>query len=529
VSPLGNGRQFAPRDSFSRLAHGICSQCVGVNSSSNPARKRVNTLLFRVVASDRHARTVPGQRWRYARICLLALVLVGAFGGSASAHAPDEYGHNTYLSVTPTGVQVEMHLTPGPLVGSQLAVLIDTNKDGTLGDDETRRYGELVANDLSMTVDGSERRVVLVTMVIPPLLDIQAGAGELVFTGIAAGAPVGHEVRFVDHHLVLKGKSQVSILDSGSLPTDLKMDHSIDRGLRFTGSFSTGTTPTNSPTSPSAESQGAAGLQPTKRLQGLLGTAKSPAAMAVALAIAALLGALHALTPGHGKTIAAAYLIGERATVRDAMILGGSTTITHTASVLLLGGVTIGLADRIDAAVLAQWLRWGSGGLVFGIGIVLLIKRWRKTSTHPHDHPHGHTHGHSSDDEHGHIHDRSRSHGHSHGRVSDSGNHGSKSVGVRRLVGLGASGGLVPCPEALGVLIIAVAVHRQALGMAMIVSFSLGLAAVLVTIGVLLVRARRVVDRFATIPESLTNRWLPIFSALIITVLGAALLSGRVV
>jgi nickel/cobalt transporter (NicO) family protein len=209
--------------------------------------------------------------------------------------------------------------------------------------------------------------------------------------------------------------------------------------------------------------------------------------------------------------------------------LGGSTTITHTASVLLLGGVTIGLADRIDAAVLAQWLRWGSGGLVFGIGIVLLIKRWRKTSTHPHDHTRGHTHGHSSDDEHGHVYDRSHSHGHSHGRVSDSGKHESKSVGVRRLVGLGASGGLVPCPEALGVLIIAVAVHRQALGMAMIVSFSLGLAAVLVTIGVLLVRARRVVDRFATIPESLTNRWVPIFSALIITVLGAALLSGRVV
>jgi nickel/cobalt transporter (NicO) family protein len=303
------------------------------------------------------------------------------------------------------------------------------------------------------------------------------------------------------------------------------IDHSIDRGLRFTGSFSASNAASKAQTPPGPAANDSTAIKPTKRLQGLLETAKSPPAIAIALAIAALLGALHALTPGHGKTIAAAYLIGERATVRDAMILGGSTTITHTASVLFLGAVTIGLADRIDAAVLGQWLRWGSGGLVFGIGIVLLIKRWRKKGTHSHDHPHGH----SLDGEHGHAHDSAHGRGHSHGTSSTSLNHENKSVGVRRLVGLGASGGLVPCPEALGVLIIAVAVHRQVLGMAMIVSFSFGLAAVLVTIGVLLVRVRRVVDRFATVPESITARWLPILSALIITALGAALLSGRVV
>jgi nickel/cobalt transporter (NicO) family protein len=496
-----------------------------VNSKTDQAGKGLTTTLLHVVSLQRLVRTVSGKRWRCSRVCLLALVFVGAFGGVASAHAPDEYGHNTYLSVIPNGVLVEMHLTPGPLVGSQLATIVDTNKDGTFTDDETRRYGESVAKDLSMTIDGSTRPVGLVTMVIPPLLDVQAGAGELVFTGIAAGTPVVHEVRFVDHHQILKGKTQASVLDSGSLPADVVIDHSIDRGLRFTGSFSASNAASKAQTPPGPAANDSTAIKPTKRLQGLLETAKSPPAIAIALAIAALLGALHALTPGHGKTIAAAYLIGERATVRDAMILGGSTTITHTASVLFLGAVTIGLADRIDAAVLGQWLRWGSGGLVFGIGIVLLIKRWRKKGTHSHDHPHGH----SLDGEHGHAHDSAHGRGHSHGTSSTSLNHENKSVGVRRLVGLGASGGLVPCPEALGVLIIAVAVHRQVLGMAMIVSFSFGLAAVLVTIGVLLVRVRRVVDRFATVPESITARWLPILSALIITALGAALLSGRVV
>jgi nickel/cobalt transporter (NicO) family protein len=503
----------------SRLTHGITSQGVVVKSTSEQVRTGLTTTLLRMVRLPRYVRNVPGTLRRVRKVCLLALAFAAVFVGVANAHQSDEYAHNTYLSVAASGVEVEMQLTPGPLVGSQLAALIDTNHDGTFTENEARRYGESVAQGLSLTVDGTARPVVLVTMMVPPLLDVQAGAGDLVFKGIAAGAPVTHEVRFIDHHQILKGNAQASILDSGSLPTDLIIDRSIDRGLRFTGSFKHAPTGAAAIDTPGAASpsKAPAANQPTKRLQGLLGTAKSVPAMAVALAIAALLGALHGLTPGHGKTIAAAYLIGERATVRDALILGGSTTVTHTASVLLLGAATIGLADRIDAAALVQWLRWGSGGLVFGIGIVLLIKRWRRSTPQSHDDEHSHSHGHS------------HSPGHSHGPHSSSSDGARKSVGVRRLIGLGASGGLVPCPEALGVLIISVAVHRQALGMAMIVSFSFGLAAVLVTVGVVLVRARRIVDRFATIPESITNRWLPILSALIITLLGAALLSGRVV
>lgn len=87
----------------------------------------------------------------------------------------------------------------------------------------------------------------------------------------------------------------------------------------------------------------------------------------------------------------------------------------------------------------------------------------------------------------------------------------------------------MPCPEALGVLIVAVAVHRQVFGMAIIVSFSLGLASVLVGIGIALVRARSIVERIATVPEALTTRWLPIMSAAVVSLLGVAILSGHLV
>ncbi len=466
------------------------------------------------------ARTTDRERNRKRRkprviaVGLMGLCFTFGIVDEAGAHAPDEYGHNTYLTVVSTGVQVEMHLTPGPLVASKLVAMIDDNQNGTLSDKEIQHYGQRIAKDLSLSVDSVARPVVLVSMVVPPVLEVTGGGSELIFTGIGAGSAVSKEFRFVDKHRILKGRAQASILDTGSLPPDLAIDHAIDRGLSVTGTFalagqasrsaslgsaeetvlgSSGTTKTS--TSGARESPA---VKPTKRLQRLLGGATTPGAMMGALAIAALLGALHALTPGHGKTIAAAYLIGERATVRDAFVLGGSVTITHTASVLLLGAITIGLADRIDAAVLAQWLRWGSGSLVFGIGIVLLLRRWRGANghhhssdhrqtpsdlqgTHSHDlvnsadealrnshghsngHPQGHEGGHPHDHSQGHSHDhvRGHSHGHAHGHMHGQAPTKEARAGIKRLVALGASGGLVPCPEALGVLIVAVAIARH--------------------------------------------------------------------
>lgn len=506
-------------------------------------------------------------------LVLAVMVLLSIAPSPANAHASDEYGHNTYLELVTDGVRIEMHLTPGPLVGPRLADLIDTNSDGSFSDDEKSAYGNSIAKDLVVRVDDNDRSVILTSFVVGSPLDVRAGSAELVWTGIAPGSRPSSHVQFEDRHQVLPGPAQASLLDNGGLPGDLSIDRSVARGLGIAGSFSNtnvastldrksgqaGDETSASPVNPNLP-RTAAQAKGTKRLQNLLGSATSPGAMAVALGIAALLGALHALTPGHGKTIAGAYLVGEKATIRHAIVLGGSVTVTHTASVLLLGAVTISLADRIDPGTLANTLRWASGVLVVGIGLTLLVRRLRGAS-HGHNHgPGGHTHGHSHDHGHSHeaghaAHDHAgRDHaGHTHelddaahdhddnqdqGHQPEASYHKGDHVHTyqseprstfRRLVALGASGGLVPCPEALGVLIVAVSLRRQAFGMAMIISFSLGLAAVLVAIGIALVRARVVMNRFTTLPTAVSEKWLPVLSALVVTLLGFAILSGHVV
>lgn len=524
--------------------------------------------MFAGIIRTRRARLLGGFVF-----AMLAVVFAPA---PASAHAPDEYGHNTYLHLDTNGVGVEMHLTPGPLVGWRLADLIDTNGNGSFDDQEKVAYGNSIAQDLVVVVDGSQRTVTMTSIVVGTRLDVQAGSAELVWTGLAVGPPPTSSVQFADRHQVLPGPSQVSLLDNGGLPSDLSIDRSVVRGLRLTGAFSSigavattelsanrsGTAKLGVTTSDTERATSSEAASPTTRLQSALGSATSPGSMAIALGIAAFLGALHALTPGHGKTIAGAYLVGEKATIRHAVILGGSVTVTHTASVLLLGVVTIRLADQVDPGTLTDTLRWASGLLVVVIGITLLVRR---LGGHGNSHAHGHSH-----DGHGHSHGHSHAHSHSHDGHSQHTHenpgrsfHSHEQQGqtqlvatlapvhsvassyddldhvhayqpeskssVRRLVTLGASGGLVPCPEALGVLIVAVSLRRQAFGMAMIVSFSLGLAAVLIAIGIALVRARLVMNRFATVPQVVAEKWLPVLSALVVTLLGIAILSGHVV
>jgi nickel/cobalt transporter (NicO) family protein len=456
-------------------------------------------------------------RWLATAGLILASVV--GVASPASAHASDEYGHNTFVSLSADGVRVEMHLTAGPLVGGAVAALIDSNNDDQFSDAEINAYATQIAHDLIVSVDGKPRPLTVTSMVIPSPLAVRSGAGELVFSAIAAGAPARNRVEFVDHHRVLKGNAQASLLDSSALPSDLHIDRSVDRGIALTGRFANNNLviQVGAPTTAGRSQRNA------RTLKGFLDNANTLGAMAAALGIAALLGALHALTPGHGKTIAGAYLIGENATVRHALVLGAATTITHTGSVLILGAVSIGLAGRVDTTTLANSLRWVSGLLVVGIGLLLFAKRWRGVKVgHSHERDrHDHDHDHQRDHQHDHQHD-------GHG-LHDVLRVGAQPVGFRRLVAVGASGGLIPCPEALGVLIIAVAIHRQVFGMALILSFSLGLAAVLVAIGIVLVRARGVIDRVATLPQAITTRWLPLFSAAVVTVLGLLILTGRVV
>jgi ABC-type nickel/cobalt efflux system permease component RcnA len=256
----------------------------------------------------------------------------------------------------------------------------------------------------------------------------------------------------------------------------------------------------------------------------------------LAIAGCFLWGAMHALSPGHGKTIVGAYLAGSRATASHAIFLGLTATITHTLGVFALGLVTLFASRFIVPEQLYPWLSFISGLMVVVIGINLLQSRLSRAQLfqkwslrraapeadgdrshhhhhekHPHDYSH---HDHSHDHSHHHL-----EHGHSHGDHSHlpPGADGAP-VTWRSLLALGISGGIVPCPAALVVLLSATALGRVGFGLVLVLAFSLGLAGVLTGLGLLLVFAKRLFERMPT--PGRVVRVLPALSALFIVLLG---------
>src|SRR5215470_1867616 len=234
--------------------------------------------------------------------------------------------------------------------------------------------------------------------------------------------------------------------------------------------------------------------------------------VAIALLVAAALGAFHALEPGHGKTVVAASLVGSRGTARHALILGLIVTASHTAGVYLLGGVTFYASQYVVPERLYPWVALASGLTIAALGLSLFWRRFRGGASehahhhhgglghphgpaaHDHDHPHDHDHGHAYD----HLHDaHAHDHGHHHGADDRRAprHHDASSVSLRQLWALGITGGIVPCPAALVVLLSALSLRRVGFGLLLIVAFSVGLALVLIAIGLLMVYARRLVAR----------------------------------
>jgi len=208
------------------------------------------------------------------------------------------------------------------------------------------------------------------------------------------------------------------------------------------------------------------------------------------LAAALFWGAAHALSPGHGKTIVTAYLVGQRGTPRHAALLGLIVTATHTAGVFALGLVTLLLSRFVVPDHLYPWLNLASGLLVVGIGTSVLAARWRHRRAHAHSHRHHHHH----EDTH---------------------------ISARSLVAVGVSGGLLPCPSALVVLLAAITLHRVAFGLILIVAFSAGLALSITGIGLLAVLAKRAFRRVSF--DGRLVGFLPAISALVIVVAGIAM------
>jgi len=251
-------------------------------------------------------------------------------------------------------------------------------------------------------------------------------------------------------------------------------------------------------------------LLPALLREGQLGAG----AIAFGCAAAFALGAMHALSPGHGKTIVAAYLVGSRGTMRHAALLGATVTLTHTISVFVLGIGTLFLSAWIMPEKIIPILATVSGVSIVGLGTWLLWKRWRVLGNggHHHHHHHEHDHSHPHEDEHNHDHDHAHHHHHPPEQISMGG-----------LLALGASGGLTPCPSALVLLLSAVALHRTGLGLALLVFFSLGLAGVLVGIGAAIIYGSKLIPDRAAAAHHPAFRYLPLASAAIIVVVGVVM------
>jgi nickel/cobalt exporter len=266
----------------------------------------------------------------------------------------------------------------------------------------------------------------------------------------------------------------------------------------------------------------------------------------LALAVSFVWGAMHALTPGHGKTIVGAYLVGSRGTMKHAVYLGLTTTITHTLGVFALGLVTLFAAQYIVPETLYPWMGLLSGLFVVGIGVNLFASRFRSMglrlprigagfarSGHSHSlvfqNPQGEGLGHqhkyilNASNGHLHIHDHGHPHVHRHADHSHlpPGADGSP-VTWRSLLALGVSGGLIPCPSALVVLLGAIALNKISLGLILVFAFSLGLAGALTAIGMLFIYAGRLFERFPS--QGGVLRAMPVFSALFVSVIGAAII-----
>ncbi|HEY4227695.1 MAG TPA: hypothetical protein VGM49_05100 [Candidatus Limnocylindrales bacterium] len=275
----------------------------------------------------------------------------------------------------------------------------------------------------------------------------------------------------------------------------------------------------------------------------------NPLTILVSLAIAFGLGVVHAVSPGHGKTIMAAYLVGAKGSSRQAVGLGLAVTISHTLGVLVLAGITLAASSLLPPERLYPILGASSGGLVILIGASLLRNRLRSIrrnraggpAAHRHDHAvdhavdHGHAHSHATPSDpgyqapgpqprigstgHGHAHPHPHPHPHPHGPQP-----GETTISWRGLIALGLSGGLVPSASALILLLGSIAAGRVGYGLVLVLGFGLGMAVVLAGIGLLLVHARRLVERRPSI-ASLGRVVVPVqlATASLVVVLGIVL------
>jgi len=465
------------------------------------------------------------------RRALAALAVVGAFlllPGTASAHPLGNFTVNLYAGIrlTPGEVRVDHVVDMAEIPTVQVSPEIDADADGILSDAERSAWAVSTAHELAanliLTVDG-ERIALGVVSAAVHLRPGQGGLDVLRLESRFAG-PVAEagDLRFRDGNFADRvGWREVTAIgtDGTALERSSVPARSVtDRLLAYPQD------PLSSPldvreaavtfeagvAAPVGQDGGpvSAGRPGTSggAFAGLVGTSDPPMILALLLAFA--FGTLHALGPGHGKTLMAAYLVGAGGRARQAVAVGGAVAVMHTASVLALGVVVLGAKELVAPERVYPWLGLGSGLIAFGLGAGLLVARlgaWGARADRMGDRGADHHVDLQRHDHHGHAHPHAVPEG---------------ILSRRGIAALAVAGGILPSPTALLVLLATIALDRLAYGLGLIAAFSLGLAATLVVVGVVALRARDVVFR------RMSSRFasaVPVLSASAIAVVGVVL------
>jgi ABC-type nickel/cobalt efflux system permease component RcnA len=316
------------------------------------------------------------------------------------------------------------------------------------------------------------------------------------------------------NEIVVRSATDINIFDSTAYATgasdelrNFRQDQIAsplnERSARFTAS--TGTPPAGAKSLLARDGTKAAPVERDRLAELIRVREITPAVAILGLLLAFGLGAMHAMSPGHGKTVVGAYLVGSRGTPRHAAFLGLTVTITHTLGVFALGLITLFASNYIMPEKLMPFLSFVSGLLVFYIGITLFKARllsamgWGKSDDHFHEHEGG---------EFEHSHDGVT---HTHAPPEE--------ITWKSLFALGVSGGLLPCPSALVLMLSAIYAGRVGLGIILTIAFSFGLAATLTGIGLLFLYLGKAVGG-TSVAENRIFKTLPAFSALVIACIG---------
>lgn len=477
---------------------------------------------------------------------------------TARAHPADLYAHKIFITFSQTTMQIEWQIKPGPLLVNFLWAEMDKDQDGSVSVAESETWSASYRDLLLVSLDGKSLPLNVDSIQLPATLTGFQSGQELITFNFSADLSAGtnNAERIVVENTMLPQKSinwfYLTAEDSTAFlfPSQkshlLTIDHirntaSIEDQSRLLTTWDSG-----APALPFGQQkdvvtetaeQVVPELQERSPQDILLDLVRSKELSFTfylfALLIALALGALHALTPGHGKTVVAAYLVGSRGTSWHAIVLGTVVTLTHTGSVFLLGIITLAASQYILPTTIIPFLEILSGVLILGLGVYLLWQRfiyWRN-SRKPKEPQQNHislTPKSTIKKPVGSVKVQTMKPGmHHHGDGKMHSHDVPEAITWRSLIALGVSGGLVPCPDAIAILLVAIAINRLMLGLALILSFSLGLAVVLIIIGLLMVNSRRLFDRMGFLDRFAPV--MPLVSAIVVVILGAALTWGAAV